>query len=134
MNSVVHYKDDNQNTQTDRNNESKEVNSPPQTYDGVTESLTRLTANSCKKLLYGLIIFHWPYFRTPLCRYKKTKIVKLAWRFPNLCNVTTQGNNAVKLTNCVETKIKALKAAGHKPLDFVNGTVKCAKLIFFKTS
>ena len=31
----------------------------------------------------------------------------LAWRLPNLCNVSSQRNNLVKLTNCDQTKKRA---------------------------
>ena len=45
----------------------------------------------------GLNQFYWPNLHPRFCCCKTTKLVYLAWMFPNLCNVSSQGNNQINI-------------------------------------
>ena len=51
-------------------------------------------------------------------RLLKHKKVMLAWRLPNLCNVSSRGNNQIKLTYFDETKKRVLNTVRAKETYF----------------
>ena len=68
-------------------------------YEKISSTISKLSYSGGFKCI--LLV---PNLRLRLCCCLCIKIVKIAWRLPNYCNVSSQRNNLIKLTHYEETK------------------------------